>query len=845
MYRPESPLRTPTVRTEADPDPAGTACFHCGLPIPREGGRRAELAGEWRDFCCPGCEAVAMSIVGQGLGDYYRVRESLPPRPEDVAASGTDPALYDDPAVQATFVKAGPGDEREASFMLEGIRCAACVWLNEETLRRTPGVIEVDINYATHRARIRWDAAKVKLSRLLEAVAAIGYRAYPYEAKSVDLVQRSERRAALWRLFVAGFGMMQVMMYAVPVYLAEEGTMTADIEGLMRWASLLLTLPVVGYSAQPFFRGAWRDLRVRALGMDVPVALGIAVAFGASVWATLTGSGEVYYDSVTMFVFLLLAGRYLELRARHRAAGAIQYLARLQPEFADRVPGYPASLDAVSVPVATLRPGDVVLVKPGAQVPADGTVESGAGEVSEAILTGESRPVAKAAGAAVIGGAVNLGSPLLVRVERVGQDTMLAAIVRLVERAAGEKQRMVELADRAAHWFVLAILAVAAVTAAVWGAVDPSRALWVTVSVLVVTCPCALSLATPVALTVATGELARAGFVVTRGHTVEALARATDVVFDKTGTLTTGTMRVVSVAPQAGVDADRVLAIAAGLEQGSEHPIAKALLASARARGLPLSPTEDPEYVPGEGVEARLGGVPYRLGRFAFAAALSAATPRTDDADAEHTVIWLGDATGILARIALGDALRPEAATALASLRRAGKTVHLLSGDARAIVAATAGELGIDRYAAETSPEGKREYVHGLQRAGRRVAMVGDGVNDAPVLAQADVSIAMSSGAFLAQAQADAVLLTGNLEDLAATVRYASRTLAVIRENLVWALAYNAVAVPLAVAGYVTPWIAGIGMSLSSLAVVANALRLRAFRAPPGEGVRPVQGAAA
>ena len=818
------------------------SCFHCGLPVPAQGGRRALLDGQWREFCCPGCEAVATVILEQGLGDYYRVRASLPARPEDGATTRDDLSVYDNPDVQATFVRMGPDSEREASLMLEGIRCSACVWLNEETLRRLPGILEVDINYATHRARVRWDDARVGLSRILEAIAAIGYRGYPYEAKRIDLVQQSERRGALWRLFVAGFGMMQVMMYAVPVYLADEGTMTPDIERLMRWASLILTAPVVFYSAQPFFRGAWRDLRLRMLGMDVPVALGVAVAFGASVWATLTGAGEVYFDSVTMFVFLLLAGRYLELRARHRAAGAIQYLARLQPEFAERLTAYPGSLESESVPVAALRAGEFVLVKPGAAVPADGVVAEGAGEVSEAILTGESRPVAKPKGATVLGGAVNVGSPLVVRVERVGQETMLAAIIRLVERAAGEKQRMVELADRAAHWFVLGILLVAAATALGWLAFDPHRALWITVSVLVVTCPCALSLATPVALTVATGELARNGFVVTRGHTVEALARATDVVFDKTGTLTTGEMRVAGIESLGTTPETDSLAIAASLEQGSEHPIAKALLGAARDRGLTLAPVQEIVTAPGAGVEAIVAGNTYRLGRLPFVSGRQVSGASVSADDREHTVVWLGDERDVVARFAVGDTLRADARAAVATLEAGGKRVHLVSGDAAPVVDATAARLGVRNVEAEASPDRKREYVIALQAQGARVIMVGDGVNDAPVLAQADVSVAMSSGAYLAQAQADAVLLTGKVEDLAATVRYAARTLAIIRQNLVWALGYNVIAIPLAVAGLVTPWLAGIGMSVSSLVVVANALRLRAFRADARERESAVPG---
>jgi Cu2+-exporting ATPase len=789
------------------------------------------VAGEWRSFCCAGCEAVAQAIVGQGLADYYRVRESLPERPGDLSeamevAGAPDLAVYDDEVVQSSFVNSTSDGEREAALLLEGIRCSACVWLNEETLRRVPGVSAAEINYATHRARVRWDPHRVQLSRILLAVRNIGYRAYPYDPKRLETVRGAERREALWRLFVAGFGMMQVMMYAVPVYLAEDGTMSADIEGLMRWASLVLTLPVVLYSAQPFFRGALRDFRLRRLGMDVPVALGIAVAFGASVWTTLTGSGKVYFDSVTMFVFLLLLGRYLELRARQRATNAIQYLAKLQPDLAERFTRYPASRETETVPAATLAPGDLILVKPGAAIPADGVVAEGRGEVAEAIVTGESRAVPKPIGTGVLGGSVNVGGPLVVRVERVGADSMLAGIVRMVERAVGEKQRIAELADRYAHWFVVAILAIAALAAVGWAVVDPGRALWIAVSVLVVTCPCALSLATPVALTAATGELAATGFVVTRGHTIEALANATDVVFDKTGTLTRGAMRVVAVDALGPLPADECLALAAALEQGSEHPIARAVVSAARERGLALPAAADLDAHAGEGVEGRVAGTRYAVGRLSFAGRATS-EPDHDAESVAHTVIWVAREGVPVARLLIGDVVRPQAADAITRIRASGRHVHLLSGDTAGPVNHVARALGINTWRAEASPADKCDYVSRLQAEGRRVCMIGDGVNDAPVLAKAAVSVAMSGGAHLAQVHADAVLLSGRLDRLVDALEVSARTLRVIRQNLAWAVAYNVVAVPLAVAGLVTPWLAGLGMSASSLAVVLNALRLR------------------
>lgn len=472
-------------------------------------------------MCCIGCQAVARAIVDNGLQDYYRSRDQLPESPREARPAILDQlALYDHAEFQKSFVRQLSENEREASLLLEGITCAACIWLNEQHLSRQDGVTAVDINYATRRARVRWDESRIKLSDILAAIAAIGYRAYPYDAARSEEISKRERRDAIWRLWVAGFGMMQVMMYAIPVYIAAEGDMTPDIENLMRWASLLLTLPVVIYSSAPFFRNALRDLRLLRMGMDVPVALGIGSAFLASIWATLTHAGEVYFDSVTMFVFFLLGGRYLEMTARQKAVSVTEALAKLLPAFAQRLSAFPKNRDPEQVLVADLQIGDTVLVRPGETIPADGRVLEGSSTADEALLTGESTPVNKAPGDTVTGGAVNMGSPLVVAVEGVGEATRLSAILRLMERAAAEKPRIVELADRVASQFVWGVLAISVLTAAAWVWVDASRALWITVSVLVVTCPCALSLATPIALTVAAGALARDGLLVTRGSTL-------------------------------------------------------------------------------------------------------------------------------------------------------------------------------------------------------------------------------------------------------------------------------------------------------------------------------------
>ena len=780
-------------------------------------------------MCCIGCQAVAQAIVDNGLTDYYRNRDALPDSPREALPTILDGLkLYDHADFQKSFVRQLGEHEREAALILEGITCAACIWLNEQHVAKLPGVTGVDINFATRRARVRWDERRIKLSDILAAVAAIGYRAHPYDAAKSEVLARKERRSALWRVFVAGFGMMQVMMYAVPMYLARDGDMAPDIESLLRWASLALTLPVVFYSAAPFFRGAWRDLKRRRVGMDVPVALGVGAAFAASVWATLTASGDIYFDSVTMFVFFLLGGRFLEMTARQRAVSVSEALAGLMPAFAGRVARFPQDRSVEQVMVSDLQVGDVVLVRPGETIPADGQVIEGATSVNESLLTGESAPIAKASGSAVTGGALNVESPVFIRVDQVGEATRLSAIIRLMERAAMEKPRLVETADRIAGRFILALLLIAALVAVGWYVVDPAKALWITVSVLVVTCPCALSLATPIALTVASGAMARAGLLVTRGHAIETLARATHFVFDKTGTLTTGQMKLLDVLVLGDLDQDACLVLAASIEQSSEHPIGVALREA--AKGLAGTAPIDVTNVPGQGMEAVVSGRTVRIGRPDYVSALHG-LPLPESARAfagsVETVIALGNDAGWLALLRFGDQVRPQAAAMVARLHESGRKLVLLSGDAEPVAAKVARELGIDTVLAGVSPQGKHDYVSRLQAEGAVVAMVGDGINDAPVLAQAQVSMAMGGGSQLARTQADLILLSENLEHLNRGFLLARRTLRVIRQNLWWAFAYNLIALPLAMAGFITPWMAGIGMSGSSLLVVLNSLRLQ------------------
>ncbi|HXX86340.1 MAG TPA: heavy metal translocating P-type ATPase [Casimicrobiaceae bacterium] len=793
------------------------ACFHCGSVNPPGTHWSAVLDGADRQFCCAGCLAIAQTIRAAGLTGFY-VRRTAPASPP---SSAEDWLGYDAAGETAGWIVRVDADLRETSLLLEGIQCAACAWLNEEYLKRQAGVVAVSVNLATRRAYVRWDSRVTRLSVLLRAIAAIGYCAFPYDPERREALAKREGRALLTRTAVALLAMMQVMMFAVPAYLSADGV-EPQFQALLAWASLVLTLPVVLYSAAPFFRGVLRDLRLRRMGMDIPIALGVGGAFAASAWATITANGAVYYDSVTMFVALLLCGRYIELRARQKAGEALERVAPELPATAERLTGYPRELTADVVAAVALQAGDVVRVASGAVVPADGEVIDGRSSVEESILTGESWPRAKAPGDSVLAGSINRDSPLIVRVRMAGPATALAQIARLAERAANERPRLAQLADRAAAWFVAALLLIALATAIGWWITDPTRALAATFAVLVVSCPCALSLATPAALAAAVGALGRSRVLVVRGHALEALAGVRHVVFDKTGTLTTGEIQLIGVVALGQHDRDACIALASALEQGSTHPIARVL-----SGGRPSTAADAVTAVPGSGVEGLIDGRRYRFGRPQWVQGLHGrALPEVQDVAAAVTPVALADESGWLGWFSFGDALRPGVRALVDALSGRGLAVSLLSGDRATTAASIARSAGITRVQGDARPEDKRAFIAGLQRAGVRVAMVGDGVNDAAALAQADVSLSFGSATDLARWTSDIVLLGDDIGRLADALAIARRTRRVIVQNIAWALAYNSVAIPLAVAGALTPLAAALGMSASSLLVVANALRL-------------------
>ncbi|MDV7210914.1 heavy metal translocating P-type ATPase [Azotobacter beijerinckii] len=792
-----------------------TSCYHCGLPVPAGNRFQAHVLGEPREMCCPGCQAVAEAIVAGGLEGYYRHRSENAANPEALPqALGEELALYDRADVQQPFVR-HEGELASTCLLIEGVSCAACGWLIEKHLRSLDGVAEATLNLSNHRLHVRWKDSQVPLSTLLEALRRIGYAAHPYQPDRAAEQLARENRRALRQLGVAGLLWFQVMMATMATWPEFNLDLSAGMDKLLRWVSLILTTPIVFYSSVDFFKGAWRDLRTRHLTMDVSVSLAIGGAYAAGIWSTLTGQGELYFDAAGMFALFLLAGRFLERRARERTAAATAQLVNLLPPSCLRLDDEGRS---ERILLRELGVGDRVLVPPGNLLPADGRIIAGQSSVDESLLTGEYLPHPCAPGDAVTAGTLNVEGPLTIEVQALGDDTRLSAIVRLLERAQADKPRLAELADRVAQWFLLAVLGVATLVGLIWWQIDAERAFWVVLALLVATCPCALSLATPTALTAATGNLHRLGLLLTRGHVLEGLNGIDTVVFDKTGTLTEGRLTLREVHPLRELDGNACLALAAALENRSEHPIA-------RAFGRAPQAAERVDSTPGKGLEGLVQGRDLRIGQPAFVATLYG-QPAPPIPGEQGQWLLLGDRQGALAWLVLDDRLREDAPALLEACRARGWQTLLLSGDSSPMVAEVAQRLGIDDARGGLTPDAKLAMLRQLHAQGHRVLMLGDGVNDVPVLAGADISVAMGSATDLAKTSADAILLSNRLDTLVQAFALARRTRRIIIENLAWAGLYNGVVLPFAALGWITPLWAAIGMSLSSLLVVLNALRL-------------------
>ncbi len=793
-------------------------CYHCGEPVPAGIAIFARLQDEDQPMCCAGCKAVAEFIAASGLGAFYDHRDSPDPQ-FDLTPQQAQWHHYDSDDLKNRYVH-DESDLSEATIDIGGMYCAACVWLFDNALNKLPGIESASVNPATRRAVIRWYRDDIKFSELLAAISRVGFKPSPLAADQAADARDAEYRNALKRLIVAAAAGMQVMMFAVALYAGDYFGIEGGIERFLRIISLLVTVPIMFYSARPFFAGAWRGIRARSPGMDLPVSLAIGGAFIASTYATWANRGDVYFDSVAMFVFFLSATRFLEMRARHRSDDHAVALAELLPDTALRVSEGGSEVVALD----RLRTDDVLSIRPGDVIPVDGDVLTGSMSIDESMLTGESMTVQRGIGEHVFAGAIVRSGNATVLVTQTGASTSLAEIGRMLDRAQADRPPIAILADRVASRFVTAVLAITTLTAIAWYYIEPARAFEIALATLVVTCPCALALATPAALAAATGRLARSGFLLVRSRVLDVLTRSPLLIFDKTGTLTEGRPRVLNTTRllDRAPPTDELLEMAAAIETASEHVLARAF--SAHYRPRIFTPT-DVEVVPGSGVAATIGDKRYRIGRQEFVAeGLDAYDMQSPSG--RRTDVYLADSQGVLARFEIGDELRADAKSAIASLRERNFRTMIASGDHAATVEPVAVSLGIPEWHANLTPADKLALVQALRAKGETVVMIGDGINDAPVLAAADASVALDAGTALARASADAISLGRQLGSLVTAVDIAADTRQIIRQNIVWAICYNLTAVPLAVSGLLAPWMAALGMSASSLIVVLNALRL-------------------
>jgi len=788
-------------------------CFHCGEPVPPACNLSVTVDGEPQSVCCSGCEAIANLILQSGQSSYYRFRtaKALKPAEEDLGIEASWKRYDERQSLWGSPLKNG---RYELLLQVEGIRCAACAWLIRSQLEARDGIDQVQVDVATGFVRIVWQPGKLRLSRIAAILSGVGYRPHLPLAAAEATGRQQERRNAQKRLGVAGLGMMQVMMYAAGLYAGDAMGISEGFERFLQWVSLIVTTPVLLYSGRVFYTSAWRSISHRKVGMDVPVALAISIAFIMSCINFLTGHGHVYFDSVVMFIFFLSLGRYAELVIRHRNLETGLALARLLPEWAELL----RDGQTERVPASDLRIGDRVRVRAGQTFPADGRVARGATEADEALLTGESRPVAKHPGDAVIAGSINRAQSVEVEVTKDPDDSTISVMGRMLLKSQTHRSRYTRMSERYAGWFVAVVLTIAGLTALWWLNRDVTMLFPATLAVLVISCPCALSLATPAAIASSSRALLEHGVLLTRSAALEMIGGIDTIVFDKTGTLTSGSPTVVNTEinhVRDGYDTGAVLRIAALLETESSHPVAKAFA------DIEVEREDVADIVRHDnGVEGRVDGERYKLGNATFTHVNVA------DLAGGHGRLWLSDSDGWIARFDLDDGLREGAVETMQALRDRGLDLIMLSGDQTQAVASVAGRAGIGTWHAEQTPRMKMEFLESLQAEGKTVLMIGDGINDAPVLSVANVSMTVSGASELANSTADFIITGKSLKYMDYILVTGDQTRAVIRQNLLWALAYNLTAVPFAAAGLIVPWMAALGMSLSSLLVVLNSGRL-------------------
>ena len=738
-----------------------------------------------------------------GLSDFYRLRSGPSQRLQAVDSDST----WATALMMGQVLRDKGQGIVEVSLLIEGMHCSGCVWLIERLLLKLGGVSDIQINPVTHRAVLSFDSQQVTLHDILQTLSKAGYQPRPLESASLDDARRQESRDLLKRLFVAGLGMMQVMTYAFVLYMGHFEPLPKETSELFRWLGFLVSTPVVFYSALPFFRNARHALRMKALNMDVPIAIAIAAVYGSSVYQAMMLQGEVYFESVTMLVFFLLTGRYVEMRARHHSVDNADALIHLTPAFAQR---RKADGNLESVPVSELQPGDTIQIAEGAHIPADGILLSLQTRLDEALLSGEAVARQRLRDDALIAGSLVLEGPIDMQVSRVGADTFLASLAYLSTKAQTQRPRLSRRSEKATANFVWRVLILTTLTLVLWLWYDPSRALEATIALLVVACPCALGLAAPAAITRALGALAQRNILVVRPDALETLGKVDTVVFDKTGTLSE------AIVDSASSDSE-ILQLAASLARESQHPLSRALVA---ANQQTIVAVDNAQAFLGLGIEGTVAGRVLRLGQARFALNDELAEQYSDAS------LVLGENGQLLASFHIDEKLRADAKSTVNYLRSQAISSQIISGDSESRVAHIAEQLGINTWYARQLPADKLAQLKQLQAQGHCVMVVGDGSNDAPILAGADVSVALSSGSELAQANADILICDGRLASLIDAKQIALETQKILQQNQRWAMSYNTLAMPIAALGYIPPWLAAILMSLSSLFVVINALRI-------------------
>lgn len=782
-------------------------CYHCGLPNPDDTSYQAEILGQPRVLCCPGCQAVAETIVSSGLEDYYRFRsEKAPQGDEKILNQLNQLDLYDDAQIQQEFVNE-LSDSQQVQLSIDGINCAACGWLIERQLSKIVGIKQVSVNVSARRALVSWYPEHSKLSHILKHIERIGYHALPFQPDQHEALYQKQHKHFLRQLGLSGLFSMQVMMLAIGQYFDWFGAIDTQTKDYFDWLSLLLTLPIVTYAATGFYRSAYLALAARTVNMDVPISLAIVLTFAASTYATVSGQGQVYFESISMFVFLLLISRYSEHRSRQQATQMSANMHKYVPVSAELLEnGQTRTIAAKQVQV-----GQQVQVKSGQTVPVDGRIISGQGLLEESMLTGEFAPVAKGVGDTVFGGSLNHEGSFVLQVDKPLKQALISQILQMQEQALGNKPRIALLADRLAQYFVFFVLLVAAGSYGFWTSQGNPDALWIAVAVLVATCPCALGLATPSALSCALAHLNRQGILLKRSDALEQLTQIDTLLLDKTGTLTNGRFSIQRIRLAAGQSIPDILSIAAALERHSEHPIAQAFLPFANQQQA-----REVKIHTGKGIQGKIDQHEYKVGSPAFC-----------QLPALHGNVYLTRNGQLLASFVLSDQLKSEAKPVLQTLPQVQPMhISLLSGDQPQQVKHIAEQLGIKDSHACQQPQDKLAQVQRYQQQGKQVLMLGDGVNDAPVLAAADVSMAVVNASDLAKNAADICLLKQDLNALPLLFTTANRCKRKIQQNLAWALGYNLLVLPLAISGWLTPWMAVVGMSASSILVVSNSSRL-------------------